>query len=253
MRDEDTVLKSLLEDILDQEAANHAPLTPDELIAWRSGTLDEDTRMALQRKLILDREGVSALRTDGGDFGASNIGREEAEASWSQFTQRYAGRLAVGKPAQPSPFRRLVLGFSSLAVAALVVLAMLLAVQNRRLIMQRDQLYQPSLAIPGQVIHIGTGNTRGTGNPLVLDGWGTHLRLILSNKWPSYPAYQVRILNQRGEEIFNTTGKARERVLPLALLRAFFPKEGLYSIEIAGVENSEATVLETLQLSVAPQ
>ncbi len=225
--------KKALSGLLEEDARNNKPLSKGELDKWRSQNLDEETRRDLDKRLLLDREGVRALVDQALEEPPNS------DASWSQFE----ARLENWDDAEDGPFpgnkppgSPLLHKMGGLLAAALVLFALLLSYQVMTLRSERKLLTAPGLSDRVHLVTLGDPATRSDLQPITLSDGRLVLQLRISNHLGNYPTWGVSISDPDGRLVYKGEAALDDfRMLTLSLAHDYFKVPGQYKVDVFGV------------------
>ena len=223
-----------LEEIFEEDAERARPLSEEEIGRLRSGNLDEEMRQALIERLIFDKDAVAAVVGEP-EVEPAEVSEGETEASW----QRFARRLEQ----KNSPYRRLIepdrrpraFPWIEGLAAALFLTTAVLAFQLARLDNRMNELIEPIIGIPSELIYLGGPETRGPVPEIVMKGRVRVYHLRLHPSLGNHPRWQVSIFDLDGTTLKTEMIEADEtRTIELRLTRDFFDRAGIYRIRVTG-------------------
>lgn len=228
--------KKTFTDILEEQSKDHDTLSQEELVQWRSEGLDEDERREMQKRLLLDREGVRTLLD-------STNHQPDAEKSWLKLESRLTALsdnenrdIPFPQPQKSQHF--LFRAFPGVMIAALLLIAILLVLQVRNLQQERLFLMAPSLNTSVQLIAIGDPATRSEPLSSTFLKGNILLQLRISNHLGDYPVWRVSLLDPNGTSIFNGEAPLDDfRMLNLSLTHDYFTVPGEYRIDVMPLDN----------------
>lgn len=245
-------------------SGSHVP--PEDLLTYHEGQLAEADNEAIRDHLTVCSQ-CAGLVLGLARFSGVELGEPPEELSdsvlaerWEAFRPRLEREHHPGPASVPAPRelpirpgifprRKLYAALAAGLAAVSLGLAFWAGTWHRRQV----ELLQPAVRVAVSSLlpqEIAAARNQGVAEPTAVPAWADRFLLILNFFTPSsYPAYQARILDATGREVWSSRDlrRASDGSFALEVPRSFLPA-GSYRIELSGLRGARQDQLAVYKL-----